>query len=76
MGQGEVLKALSKGEELTEKEIANLLEITISSAWTCLQKLVKSGEVEKKESNLELNGKKTKLKCYVFYLKQDGRKKV
>jgi predicted transcriptional regulator len=74
MGQGEVLKTLENKSGLTEKEIARILDITVPSVWNCLRKLIKSGEVEKRETNLEMNGKQTNLKCYIFCIKLENKK--
>lgn len=77
MSQGDVLKVLEKKGSLTEKEIAKILDITVSSTWNCLSKLVKSGEVERIEKGIEKNGKILNLKCYVFSIKEEqknGRK--
>jgi transcription initiation factor IIE alpha subunit len=72
MSQGEVVKILEKKGELTEKEIAKLIDLTIPSVWTALNRLMKNGEVEKMVRNTEDNH----IKCYIFKLvSEDNQKK-
>lgn len=67
MGQGEVFDILEKKGTLTEKEIAELTGLTIPSVWNALNRLVKSGDVERlKKTTGNIN-----LKCYVFQIKQE-----
>lgn len=70
MGQEEVLNVLTKKEFLTTKEIAEILNVSISSASACLRRLVKGNEVIKKKAIL-----KKKYWVYIFkvnsiYLKE------
>lgn len=78
MSQGDVLKVLEKKGSLTEKEIAQILDINVSSVWNCLSKLVRNGEVTKEQVGIEKDGKRLKLKCYMFSIKEikNGRKKI
>jgi DNA-binding MarR family transcriptional regulator len=70
MGQGEVVKILEEKGSLTEKQIAEYLGITINSAFTCLRRLIKYGEVERTLKDFNEQGKKIGIGCYIFTLKQ------
>ena len=74
MGQGEVLKVLEEKGSLTEKEIAEILDITISSVWNCLRRLRRSGEVERIAKIFNEDGKKLGVRCYLFAIKQENKK--
>jgi len=69
MGQGEILEVL-KNKTLTEKQISELLGITIQSVCKSLNRLLKNNEVERIPREFNEEGKKLPVKSYYFRIKK------
>ncbi|HEY0088229.1 MAG TPA: winged helix-turn-helix transcriptional regulator [Candidatus Lokiarchaeia archaeon] len=79
MGQEEVFKVLKEKGSMTDKEVAGILKISLSSASACLRRLVKNRDVEMKEEIKKyLGGKKgnAKINCKYNLYKIKGRKDI
>lgn len=77
MGQGEILNLLKEKGTLTEKQIAQILECTISSAAVCLRKLYKQKDIKREKVNtINKQGKEIHVKCYLFQINLDNGKKT
>lgn len=74
MGQGEVLKVLEERGCLSEREIAEILNVQVASVCDVLHKLVKYDEVEREE-RIKKTSQNNSCKYYVFRIKVETKKK-
>jgi DNA-binding MarR family transcriptional regulator len=70
MGQGEVLKALEEKGQLTEQQIAEMLNVTVNSVCVALNKLIKHKEVEREFNEFQSDGKR-RCGCYIFKIRME-----
>lgn len=74
MGQEDVLKALEEKGQLTEQQLAEMLNVTVNSVCVALNRLIKYQEVERTFSELQKDGQR-RCGCYIFKIKVEENKK-
>jgi len=75
MSQGDILEVLKNNGPLTEKKIAEILGVTISSVASCMRRLEKSGDVKGMESKSFSHGKEINLKVHTFCINTENEKR-